>query len=139
VPQRLAGQAVRFGIIGVLSTLAYLLLFVLLRPSMGSQAANLLALLATAIGNTAANRRFTFGVRGAGVARQQLQGLLVFGLGLALTSGSLWLLAQVSPNPGQLAELTVLVLANLLATVSRFVLFREWVFARRTRESKVSA
>jgi putative flippase GtrA len=135
VPQRLAGQAVRFGIIGLLSTLAYLLLFVLLRPSMGSQAANLLALLATAIGNTAANRRFTFGVRGAGVARQQLQGLLVFGLGLALTSGSLWLLAQVSPNPGQLAELTVLVLANLLATVSRFVLFREWVFARRTRES----
>jgi putative flippase GtrA len=139
VPQRLAGQAIRFGVIGVLSTLAYLLMFIVLRPSMGSQAANLLALLATAIGNTAANRRFTFGVRGSGVARQQLQGLLVFGLGLALTSGSLWLLAQVSSHPGQLAEVTVLVPANLLATVLRFVLFREWVFARRTRESEVSA
>jgi len=30
----------------------------------GAQAANLIALLVTAIGNTAANRRFTFGVGG---------------------------------------------------------------------------
>ena len=139
VSQRLAGQAVRFATIGVLSTIAYLLLFVLLRPSMGAQAANLLALLLTAVGNTAANRRFTFGVRGAGVARHQLQGLAVFGLGLALTSGSLWLLAQFTAHPARLVELTVLVLANLAATLLRFVLLREWVFGRRTRESEVSA
>jgi putative flippase GtrA len=106
---------------------------------MGAQPANLLALLATAIGNTAANRRFTFGVRGAGVARHQVQGLVVFALGLALTSGSLWLLAQLSAHPARLVELTVLVLANLVATLLRFVLLREWVFGRRTRESEVPA
>ncbi len=60
-------------------------------------------------------------------------------LGLGLTSGSLWLVAQFSPHPGRLLELTALVFANLLATVLRFVLMREWVFARRTRESEVSA
>jgi len=128
VPQRLAGQALRFAAIGVLSTLAYLLLFVLARPVMGAQAANLVALLTTAIGNTAANRRWTFGVRGAGAARHHGQGLAIFALGLGLTSGALALLAAVTTSPPRLVELAVLVLANLLATALRFVLFREWVF-----------
>ena len=49
-----------------------------------------MALLVTAVGNTAPNRRLTFGVRGAANAgRHQAQGLVVFALGLALTSGSL--------------------------------------------------
>ena len=62
-----------FGVIGVASTLAYYVLFVLLRAPIGAQAANLLALLVTAVANTAANRRLTFGVRGgAGAVRHQL-------------------------------------------------------------------
>jgi putative flippase GtrA len=130
VPDSLARQAIRFGIVGVLSTLAYLLLFVLARP-LGAQPANLVALLVTAVANTAANRRFTFGVTGNGAGRQQLQGLVVFGLGLALTSGSLALLTNLVTRPGRVLELSVLVAANLAATVLRFVLFREWVFARR--------
>ncbi|WP_375480394.1 glycosyltransferase [uncultured Jatrophihabitans sp.] len=135
VPRRLAGQALRFAAIGVLSTLAYLLLFVVLRPSTGAQGANLLALLITAVANTTANRRFTFGVRGGGVARHQLQGLVVFGLGLALTSGSLWLLGATTPHPARALEVAVLVVANLLATLLRFVLFRQWVFGRRRMET----
>jgi putative flippase GtrA len=131
VPRRLAWQAVRFAAVGMLSTLAYLLLFLLARPAMGAQVANLLALLVTAVANTAANRRFTFGVRGAGATRHQVQGLAVFALGLALTSGSLGLLGLASPHPARAVEVTVLVAANLLATAVRFVLLREWVFARR--------
>ena len=129
VPRSLARQAVRFAGVGAVSTLAYLLLFLLLRP-LGPQPANLIALLVTAVGNTAANRRFTFGVRGDGAVRHQLQGLAVFGLGLALTSGSLALLAALDPHPARLVELGVLVLANLAATALRFVLFKEWVFSR---------
>ena len=64
-PPGLVRQMVRFGAIGIVSTLAYLVLFVGLRGSMGYQGANFLALLVTAIGNTAANRRLTFGVSGA--------------------------------------------------------------------------
>ena len=86
----LLGQLLRFGAIGVASTAAYLLLFVALRGAAGSQLANLLALLATAVANTAANRRLTFGVRGReDAAKHQGQGLVVFAVGLALTSGSL--------------------------------------------------
>jgi putative flippase GtrA len=130
VPASLARQALRFTAVGVLSTLAYLLLFLLARP-MGAQPANLVALLVTAVANTAVNRRFTFGVRGGGLARHQAQGLVVFGLGLALTSGSLAALTLLVHHPARVVELTVLVAANLAATVLRFVLLREWVFADR--------
>ena len=62
--------------VGVASTAAYLLLFMLLHGTIGAQAANLVALLVTAIGNTAANRRFTFGVAGGKrVARHHVEGL----------------------------------------------------------------
>jgi putative flippase GtrA len=130
VPPKLATQLVRFAAIGAGSTLAYLVLFVLLRAGLGAQVANFVALLLTAVANTAANRRFTFGVRGTGGAgRHQFEGLIVFGLGLALTSGSLALL-HAGGEPGRFTELIVLVLANLAATVLRFLLFRNWVFRK---------
>src|SRR4051795_9565158 len=120
VPAGLVGQLVRFAVIGMLSTLAYLAIFVLLRGSVGAQAANLAALLLTAVANTAANRRLTFGVRGAHHrGRHQLQGLGVFAIGLALTSGSLGLLHATTASPDRSTELAVLVLANLAATVVR--------------------
>jgi putative flippase GtrA len=129
VPTGLAAQAIRFAVIGVASTLAYLLLFVALRGAMGAQAANLIALLVTAIANTAVNRRVTFAVRGSRHAmRHQGQGLVVFGIGLALTSGSLKLLSLLTDHPARPVELAVLIAANLAATVVRFVLLRAWVF-----------
>ncbi|SEF33107.1 GtrA-like protein [Amycolatopsis pretoriensis] len=131
VPPRLVTQLVRFAAIGVSSTLAYLVLFLALRTAVGAQAANFTSLLVTAIGNTALNRRLTFGIRGrSGAGRHQFEGLIVFGLGLALTSGALALL-NGSTTPGLVLEITVLVLANLAATVLRFLLLRGWVFNPR--------
>ncbi|MDT5078462.1 MAG: hypothetical protein QOJ80_3099 [Mycobacterium sp.] len=125
VPPGMVGQLVRFGIVGVVSTVAYALLYLLLHPMMGAQAANLTALLLTAIANTAANRAFTFGVRGrTGVARHQLHGLLVFAFGLAITSGSLFALHRYDPTVSKEFELSVLVLANLVATLVRFIALR---------------
>ncbi len=129
-PPSLLRQVVRFATVGVLSTLAYLLLFLALRP-LGAQGANLVALLVTAVANTAANRRFTFGVRGrTGVARHQFEGLVVFAIGLGLTSGTLAALHHFG-EPARTIELLALVGANLLATVVRFVLLRGWVFHPR--------
>jgi putative flippase GtrA len=125
----LVAQVLRFGCIGVVSTIAYLLLYVVLRTPIGAQPANFVALLLTAIANTAANRRLTFGVTGRqGSGRQQLQGLVAFGICLALTSGSLAALHAVEHTPARATELTLLVLSNLVATVLRFVLLRWWVF-----------
>jgi putative flippase GtrA len=125
VPPELPRQLLRFGAIGIASTLAYLALFAVLRPDIGAQAANLGALLVTAIANTAANRRLTFGVRGSGrIARHHVQGLVIFGLGLALTGGALGLLSIVDPAPAPAVEIATVMAANLLATLLRFVLLR---------------
>jgi putative flippase GtrA len=131
-PPRFLSQVLRFGVVGVLSTLAFAVLFLALRPMFGEQAANFLALLVTAIANTGVNRWFTFGVTGrVGVVRHQLQGLLVFGLAWCITSGSLVALHGLVPGASAAEEILVLTAANLLATVLRFVLLRAWVFRAR--------
>jgi putative flippase GtrA len=128
----LGWQIAGFTAIGVASTVAYLLLYLLLRSVMADQAANALSLLITAVANTTANRRLTFGIRGrAQAARHQFKGLIAFGIGLALTSGSLAALNSTSAGHSRSAEVSALVVANLVATVIRFVLFRSWVFGAR--------
>jgi putative flippase GtrA len=125
----IASQLARFFVVGVVSTLAFVVLYLLLRQAMTAQAANAVSLLVTAIANTAVNRRFTFGIRGrARAARHQLRGLIAFGIGLALTSGALAALDAVTAQPGRATEVAVLVAANLVATVVRFALYRTWVF-----------
>ena len=126
---RLSGQLVRFVLIGVASTVAYGLLYLLLRSVMAAQAANAVSLLLTALANTAVNRRVTFGIRGrAHAARHQVRGLIAFAIGLALTSGALAALHVSAPGASRTAELTVLVAASLTATLVRFGLYRSWVF-----------
>ena len=126
-----------FLVIGIVSTLAYAALFLGLRTMMSPWWANFTALLATAVLNTAANRRFTFGVRGPRDAvRHQVQGLLIFLAGLAATSGSLALLhAEGTPSRG--LEVLVLTAANLAVTVLRFVAMKLWVFAVRTEPTSL--
>ncbi len=131
VPTGLTRQVIRFGTIGFVSTLAYLLLFLMLHALLGPQIANVIALSITAVANTAANRRLTFGVRSrSGALRHHVQGVGVFLLGLAITSGSLALLQWSHPTASPAMVVCVLVAANLVATVLRFVLLRGWVFRR---------
>ena len=59
----------------------------------------------------------------------------VFAAALALTSVSLAILHAITPSPPRVAELAVLVLANLTATIVRFVLLRGWVFRAHTPRS----
>ena len=120
----------RFMGVGVLSTIAYVLLFLALRGPLGAAGANAFALAVTAIGNTAANRRVTFGIRGrAGLVRHHVRGALVFVLTLALTNGALLVLHGVDAAPARAVELAVLVVAGLAATVTRYIAMRTWVFA----------
>lgn len=128
------GQVVRFGAIGVLSTAAYALLYLVFQLGMSAQSANFLALLVTAVANTAANRRFTFGVHGrSGAVTHQFQGLVVFGIAWLITSGSLVGLHAIDPSASAQAQLIVLTGANLFATLVRFVLLRLWVFRQQRR------
>ena len=134
---RLGMQVAMFGLIGAVSTVAYAGLFVLLRDTLSAFAANLVALLLTAVANTAANRRLTFGVHGrSGALQHQLRGLVVLAVGLGVTSGSLWLL-QASGSTSRGWEVAVLTAANLAVTVMRFVAMRVWVFASSRRPGRI--
>jgi glycosyltransferase involved in cell wall biosynthesis len=126
---RVSRQVISFAAIGVASTLAYLALFLLLRAVASAQVANAVALLITAVANTAANRRLTFGVRGSvDAGRHHVQGLVLFGVGVGVSGGGLELLHALDPAAGRISELAVLVAANAIATAVRFLALRFWVF-----------
>lgn len=128
VPPGMVGQLARFCVVGVASTIAYAVLYLLLHSFLGAQVSNFVALAVTAVLNTAANRRFSFGVRGREDAlRHQMFGLGVFLFGWIVTAGSLLALHHFVPDATKHVELVVLVIANLVATLTRFVGLR-WVF-----------
>lgn len=134
------GQVLRFGLVGAVSTVAFALLYLFLHGTLGAQQANFVALLVTAIGNTAANRRFTFGISGpAKLFTQQFQGLVVFLLAWSITSSSLAVLHAVNAVPPPGHELMILTGANIVATLMRFVLLRIWVFRVRGAHERVIA
>jgi glycosyltransferase involved in cell wall biosynthesis len=133
----LASPIVRFMVVGVASTLAYALLFLALSGGLGAAVANGIALAVTAVANTAANRRWTFGIRGRpDRLRQYALGVVVFVLTLGLTSGALATLHGIDRTPARWVQLTVLVLSGLAATVTRYVALRSWVFARTARRRR---
>ena len=133
------GPIAKFMGIGVLSTIAYALIYVLLAPLLGALGANAAALALTAVANTAANRRYTFEVRGKeDLARHHVRGALVFVLTLALTNGALLVLHGLDPDPARGLQLAVLIAATLTATVTRYVAMRTWVFTRARRALRPS-
>ena len=131
---RLAAAAplARFLAVGVASTVAFAALFLLLRAPLGAALANAAALALTAIGNTAANRRLTFGLRGRrGLVCHHVRGAAVFVLALVLSSGALSVLHGIDPSPPRAVELAALVAGSALATAARYVALKAWVFGGR--------
>ena len=125
-------QLVRFAGVGVMSTVVHLGLFaVLLSAGVGSQLANGLSLVIATLANTAANRRWTFGISGRErVVAHHGQALLIFAVTWAATSAALWAFAVLAPGAGTPAQTLVVAVANAVSTVVRFVAMRAWIFAR---------
>ena len=124
------GQAMRFAVVGTLSTGLHFVIFSLLDLWWGNaQAANIAALVLSTVANTAAKRSWTFGVTGReGVARHQLQGFVLFLITWAATAGGLAVLHQIRPNAGTLLNLVALTIATGISMVLRFLAMRYWVF-----------
>jgi putative flippase GtrA len=124
----------RFALVGATTTVLHLGLFAALQVVVASQAANSLALVLATVVNTYLNRVWTFGHRtGVGnVAREQVQGMLVFLLTWAATGGGLAALAAFSPDAATLVQVVALALCTAASTVVRFLVMRYWIFARST-------
>jgi putative flippase GtrA len=127
----LAREVVAFGAIGIVSTAAYAVLYLVLRTLLGPTAANATALILTAVGNTTANRRLTFRVRSRGsMLRDQLAGFVALGIALAITTLAITGLGALVPHAARLLELAVLVVANAAATLVRFLVLRAVIAGR---------
>ena len=131
-PLRLSTQLVRFAAVGAASTLAYAVLFWAAREVLPAAASNVIALAATAVANTAANRRLTFGIRG----RERLLGdhaggLLAFAAALVFTNGAIVAMGLFAPGASRVAEIAVLTAANAIATGVRFLVLRTVLFHMR--------
>jgi putative flippase GtrA len=115
-----AGQLVHFAGVGLVSTISFAVLFALLYGSLGMLGADVVALGLCALGNLAANRRYTFAVNGPEGRRHYYSiGLLLSLLPLAST---LLALAAVSAAgiSSLLVDLLVLTVANLCSSIVRF-------------------
>ncbi len=124
-PKALLLQLVVFAGVGGVFNVVYAVLYIVLRELMDPQPANALALVASTIVGTWGHRRVTFGVRGrARTVPHQVLGLALLAFSLAVTAGSLQVLALTVEDPSRLAELAVLAAANLGVGLVRFALFR---------------
>jgi glycosyltransferase involved in cell wall biosynthesis len=129
----LSRQVLTFAGIGIASTIAYAIVYALLRVVATPALANVLALVTTSLANTAANRRLTFGVRArSGFWQDQLAGIGALGIAIAMTSAAIAVLHLTAPHAGVAAEIALLTGANAAATITRFYLLRVW-FERRSR------
>ncbi|MFV0462474.1 MAG: glycosyltransferase [Nostocoides sp.] len=127
---RTVSQLAVFLVIGAVSMGLQLAFFAGLRTAgMGAQWANVTALIGSTLFNTAANRRWTFGVRGrANAGRHQLAGLALLAMTLGITAGALDLLKVSWPGAPTWIETGVVGLSTALATGLKFVIMRRWVF-----------
>jgi putative flippase GtrA len=123
-------QAVRFASIGLVSTVAGTVLFLLLVPALGPVAANAVAFVLCAVANTAANRRFTFALRGRGGRRRHWRGSLALG-SAPLAVSTVVLLGLGAAGVGSAGLLAVaLAVTNAVLAAGKFAVLRRWVYRR---------
>lgn len=121
-------RLVRFVAIGGASTVLYWALFWLARPLMAASWASLLALVASTLANTAAQRRFTFATAGdpRTARRDHLLSLAAFGGSWLLSIAALGWLATLAPSASALSELAVAQACTLAGSATRFAVLQAW-------------
>jgi putative flippase GtrA len=132
------GELVSFAMVGAMSTATTVALFLLLRSPLGSLWANAVAFSAAAIGNTAANRRWTFGRHGRkGRRGEWLRAAGVHLAGVAATSGAL-VVARAIDSGALGIELVLLGVAFVLSTSLRFLLMPAWIFREQAAPNAIT-
>ncbi len=125
-----------FAVVGVISTVAFVVLYVFVRSFAGPLVANFVALSLTMWFNFAANRTYTFRARQGAWKVQGLQYLVVYVLGLGASSAVLHLSLQLASKPPAGIETLIALAAGGVATVVRFVLLSAWVFRRPAADAR---
>ncbi len=121
MPDDFGRHFVSFGVIGALSTVATLLVFLLLRVPIGAVAANLVALTAAFVGNTWLNTRYSYR------SRRPQWGAVGAIYGATAVGSTLALLGVEVVGGGVFAEVAALVVIWAAAGVARLALLQRTV------------
>ena len=127
----LGTHAAWYVVAGVVTTGIQAALFLFFRGALGAQAANLVAIALTTLGNTEFHRRVTFAGRRSNTGKRHLQDLATFAFYAGYGSAALALLDSVVDRPTSWEETGTLLLASLVGGLLRFAVLRWWVFAHR--------
>ena len=128
-----ASLVTRFAGIGILSTGAYVALFLVFGQWLGRYGANALALARCTAANTWAHARLAPAGAERPSGRQVLvAGTVLFAVILALTSAGLALASLVDPS-SKLLEVVALAVATASAALLRFVVVHTWSFRHHRR------
>lgn len=123
-------QTVTYVLIGIVSTLISLGVFLALRYEIGAIWANFVAFTVTALGNNWANRRWTFRRRSdEDRPWRYATSFAVYVVSLLVTT-----LALASVEGSSSLELLMLLVTWAIAAVLRFVVLRAWVYRRSSTQ-----
>ena len=129
----LVRQAGRFVVVGGASTVASLLLYVLLRVAITPVLANLLAIVVTTVAGSEVHRRITFAAVTVSHERMLVQNVLSWAWASGSTTIGLLVLDGFVEVPTVIEESAALLAMTFLGGCARFALLRWWVFVPRSR------
>jgi putative flippase GtrA len=124
----------RFAGVGLVSTVAFLVLYLLLRAPLGDYGANAVALVLCTVANTVAHRRVTFAGADPSARTAVLGAGAVLLTSLAFTTAGLAVAGWLAPA-SLAVQMGALLVATGLAGLVRFVLLRAWVFRAHRRST----
>jgi glycosyltransferase involved in cell wall biosynthesis len=128
-----SSQVTRYASVGILSTIAYLAIFFLLRNQLGMYAANVIAMAVSTIGNTVAHVRFTFGPKsGLGMRKAATIGCLSFLTGVVLTTLLLGLENALGVFTAS-SEVVAILIGIVASSFIRLILLRSSAYRAHTR------
>ncbi|HEY4928437.1 MAG TPA: dolichyl-phosphate beta-glucosyltransferase [Acidimicrobiales bacterium] len=126
-----ADELLRFAGVGLVSTLAYVLLFAVLEPWIDVYAANAVAIIGCSLGNTAAHRGMSGTARlGLDRRHRMLVGSALLGVSLGSTTLALFITRAFGLD-ALAPELLAVTAANVAAAAFRFAILRTWIFRPR--------
>lgn len=123
----LSGQLLRFAGVGVIGTLSYLLLYVVLRGWLSPAVASAVGRVAVAVPSTWLNGRVTFRRR-VSARRLHLGTVALLAVGTVTTWLALAGETHLVTRTDRLVEVLTVAAATVVAAALRFLLLRAWVF-----------
>lgn len=133
----LQGQLVRFALVGIAGTAAFIATFAALRTCLDAQPAAVVARILVAVATSFANARYSFRSAATPV-RTLTAGFLALAAGAAVCSFALAVAAAAGPHD-RVSEVLALVVANIAAAGLRFTILRAALSPRPSEDAHSSS